>query len=220
MRRSSRRQLCWRGFCVGRSSKPNSGRTPLPRECRYRWICLDWRMALSPWRKSVKPTGGDDWLLSSVGTSEFNVDLVNLNDLPKDKMINIEAVKQAMSIASTLVRCDVAGSPVGEHRPHPVKISLDDRLQLVDYTDKADSGLDQLADIIRRCGNKYFVAMIADSDNSSPAYKVKEAAVENILTQHGISLDRLLKVDYQAGMLVTQSSNPFIGDWSSRPIRH
>lgn len=170
---------------------------------------------------SVSPAGS---LLSKAvndRTSDFKVNLVSRNDLPKDKLIQISGLKQALSIASALITCDrggIGGTPIAEHRPHPVDISVNARMELINFTAESATGLNELADITHRCGNEYFIAVIADPHDISRAYswplfQIQEAAVANVLTDHGISKNRLLVPDYRAGLLVSQTSDQFIGEW-------
>ena len=101
------------------------------------------------------------------GTSEFKVDIVNVNDIPKGKWVTAEAFAQAMRLASPLIPCNRDGvTTTGERRPPPVSVSVNAKMEIVDYTTESNSDLDRLADITHRCGSEYFVAMTSANDHT------------------------------------------------------
>jgi invasion protein IalB len=171
--------------------------------------------------EKVNFNGKNKWVMSAAGTSEFKVDLVNLKDLPKDKAFDLKTFKQVTSASSAFMQCDVAGA---ERRPEPVTISVNDMLQFVNFDDKSRIGLKRFADITHRCGDEWAVSMVAEPDDSKsaltwrPLFQIKEAAVENVLAEHGITQSRLLVPDYQAGMVLSRYPSEYIGGWSS-PVR-
>jgi invasion protein IalB len=152
--------------------------------------------ALTAMRKQLPfRSGGDDWVASSNSLKEYKVGLVSLSDLPRDQMLNAQALNAATTLASALISCDSQGITVGEPRPSPVKISVDGNFELVGYTESSRSALTQLAETMHRCGDQTFVTMVPDSNSrwSTTPSEIQEATVENFLQDQGV--DRLLVAD-------------------------
>jgi invasion protein IalB len=170
---------------------------------------------LAAMRKNVPPPQTDGVLvaLGEEETSQFTVELVDLSSpsLPKGRIIQSQNFIQAARVGSPLIQCNKEdGSTTAEQRPGSLSISLNARLEVINYTDASGLTLSRLADITRRCGGEYFVAMTRSSDKPTGVFSLKlsqvqEAAVRNLLTDHGIN--KLVIPDEGSGLLVYQAPN-------------
>jgi len=151
------------------------------------------------------------------GKSEFTMDIVNVNDIPKGAWVTPQSFSKAEKAMSALIPCNRDGNKTsGEMRPPPVSVSVNAKMELVDYTHEADSDLDRLADITHRCGSEYAVAMISADDHAGAGlFQIQKSAVENVLAEHGIS--KLVVPDFQSGVIVYQSSHTYLGARSFPP---
>ena len=156
----------------------------------------------------------EDWVASSSNaTSSFKVNLVNSNDLPKDKILDLKTVKAVFAISSALIECDHDHTQSGERRPSPVNIKVNSRFQ-VDYID-TEKGLKALAETLHKCGDRYVAIMLPNSDlHLEPnLYEIQRATAVNFLEDQGVSRDRLLVADERAGLVFNQNSQSYVGGW-------
>jgi hypothetical protein len=176
------------------------------------------RDALMAMREELpSSSSGDDWVASSPnnGVSEFKVALLNLKDLPKDRMWDVQSISMATTLPSALIECPSSGIIVGERRPNPVSFSVDGRLEVVNHTESSGSNLKRMADLLHRCGNEYVAIILADSSSnrSSTLFQIQQATVEDLVEDEGVDRDRLMVADWKAGLFLTQHSQRYVGAW-------
>jgi len=157
------------------------------------------------WRKLPTPTVAENWFTSFRATSEFEIGLVSVNDLPKDKILDAQSVRNVTAAASALIACGSGAAAVGEYRPRPIRISVDNRFD-INYADASNSELTRMADIVRRCGNEYVVTVISDStaDKFSTIYQVQRETIADLVEDHGVNRERIVDFDGSGGLAIVQ----------------
>ena len=128
-----------------------------------------------------------------------------MNDLPKDKILDAQSVRNVTAAASALIACGSGAAAVGEYRPRPIRISVDNRFD-INYADASNSELTRMADIVRRCGNEYVVTVISDStaDKFSTIYQVQRETIADLVEDHGVNRERIVDFDGSGGLAIVQ----------------
>ena len=176
------------------------------------------RDALTAMREELPSrSGGDDWVATSPSSavSDFKVAILNLKDLPQDKMLDVESARTATTLPSIACRSD--GVQVGEQTPTPISLSVDGKFEVLNQTDTSGTNLRRLADVLHRCGDEYVAIIFTDSSsNRSPTlFQIQQATIENLVENQGIDKDRVMIPDGKTGFFLQQHSRGYVGGWQA-----